>query len=158
MNLKRETILSPCRQYRNCLWRQWDVVQQSYAMFVGLNPSTADEVKDDRTIGRCVDFSKQWGYGALCMVNLFAYRATKPETMKRHASPVGEENDRWLAELVKEAGIVIAAWGANGTHMQRDQTVMHLLAGKLSCLGRTNGGHPKHPLYVRADAKPSAFP
>ena len=157
MNVKRETILSPCRQYRYCLWREWDKMNQSYAMFVGLNPSTADEVADDPTIRRCVDYAKRWGYGALCMVNLFAYRAPKPKVMKNHTAPVGPENDCRLTELAEGAGIVIAAWGINGSHMQRDQVVKHLLAGKLSCLGRTKGGHPKHPLYVKADVKPSLF-
>ena len=127
-------------------------------MFVGLNPSTADEVENDPTIRRCVNYSKRWGYGSLCMVNLFAFRATKPQVMKKHASPVGKENDRWLAELANGAEVVVAAWGANGTHMKRDQAVMRLLAGKLLCLGKTKDGHPRHPLYVKADGIPYPFP
>ena len=156
--MKRETILSPCRQYRYCLWREWDKANDSYVMFVGLNPSTADEAEDDSTIRRCVGYAKKWGYGALCMVNLFAYRAMRPKVMKNHAAPVGEDNDRWLTELAQRAGIVIAAWGTNGTHMKRDQAIMNLLAGKLSCLGKTKAGHPKHPLYVNGDVKPYSFP
>lgn len=126
-------------------------------MFVGLNPSTADEVEDDRTIQRCVNFAKRWGYGSLCMVNLFAYRATSPKAMLAHADPIGVDNDRWLVEFADDAAVVVAAWGASGTHLQRDQAVIRLLAGKLSCLGRTKGGHPRHPLYVRADANLCSF-
>lgn len=133
------------------------MMNPSYAMFVGLNPSTADEIEDDPTIRRCVDYAKRWGYSALCMVNLFAYRATKPTMMKAHATPVGADNDRWLVELAKDAGIIVAAWGVKGTHMQRDKAVMTLLADKLSCLGKTKGGHPKHPLYVKANVKPCSF-
>jgi len=152
--MKRETILSPCREYRYCLWREWDMMNQSYAMFVGLNPSTADEVEDDPTIRRCVEYAKQWGYGALCMVNLFAYRATEPAVMKAHAAPVGTENDRWLMELAKDAGVIVAAWGVNGTHLNRDKAVKQLLAGKLSCLKTTKDGHPSHPLYLKKCLKP----
>jgi len=157
MTVERKTILSTCRQYRYCLWRQWDMTDQRYAMFVGLNPSTADEIHDDQTIRRCVDYAKRWGYAALCMVNLFAYRATKPEAMKAHATPVGDDNDHWLVELAKDAGVIVAAWGVDGTHLQRDKAVMHLLAGRLSCLVTTKGGHPGHPLLLEKSLNPSTF-
>jgi len=155
--MKRETILSPCREYRYCLWREWDPTNQSYALFIGLNPSTADEIEDDPTIGRCVDFAKSWGYGALCMVNLFAYRATEPAVMKAHTAPVGIDNDRWLTEFANDAGVIVAAWGVDGAHLQRDKEVMRLLAGKLSCLVKTKHGHPGHPLYKKKSLKPSPF-
>jgi hypothetical protein len=156
-NLERKTIISSCRQYRYCLWREWDTGNRSYAMFIGLNPSTADEVKDDPTIRRCMNFAKRWGYGALCMVNLFAYRETEPRIMKIHPEPIGIENDERLVELANGAGIVIAAWGANGKHLQRDQEVMRLLKGKLYCLGKTISGHPKHPLYLKSNIKPFIY-
>ena len=127
-------------------------------MFVGLNPSKADEVEDDPNHTPLRGLCRRWGYGALCMVNLFAYRATEPRAMKVCSSPVGEENDRWLIELANGAEIIIAAWGTNGTHMNRDRVVMRLLAGKLSCLGKPKGGHPRHPLYMKRDVMPCPFP
>ncbi|MSQ91564.1 MAG: DUF1643 domain-containing protein [Gammaproteobacteria bacterium] len=156
--VERKTILSSCRQYRYCLWREWDMMNHTYAMFVGLNPSTADEVEDDLTIRRCVDYARQWGYGGLCMVNLFAYRATEPAVMKSYAAPVGAENDRWLLDLAKDAGVIVAAWGVNGTHLKRDKAVMQLLDGKLSCLKKTKDEHPSHPLYLKRSLKPCSFP
>jgi hypothetical protein len=154
-NIERKTIFSSCRQYRYCLWREWDKKNCSYAMFIGLNPSTADEVADDPTIRRCVNFAKLWGYGALCMTNLFAYRATAPKVMKSHAAPIGPDNNHWLIELSKNSGVIIAAWGTHGIHLQRDQAVIQMLQGKLSCLGLTKGRNPRHPLYVKSDVKPS---
>ena len=44
----REATLSPCRRYRYNLWRAWGK-RENYVMFVGLNPSTADETVDDPT-------------------------------------------------------------------------------------------------------------
>lgn len=155
--VERKTILSACRQYRYCLWREWDMANPKYALFIGLNPSTADEMEDDPTIRRCVNYAKQWGYGALCMVNLFAYRATEPALMKIHAAPVGVENDRWLVELAKDAAVIVAAWGRDGTHMNRNEEVKRLLAGKLSCLKKTSDGHPGHPLYLNKALKPFTF-
>lgn len=125
-------------------------------MFIGLNPSTADEVNDDPTIRRCIAFAKSWGYGSLCMTNLFAFQATKPDDMKAAADPVGPDNDRHLIELARGAGVVIAAWGANGTHLGRNVIVRSMIPN-LHCLKKTSAGHPGHPLYLRADLKPIPF-
>jgi hypothetical protein len=144
--MNRETILSPCRTYRYALWREW-IGGEGYAMFVGLNPSTADETQDDPTIRRCIAFAKAWGYGGLCMTNLFAYRATKPKDMKAAADPVGQDNDAHLLTLAAEAGVIVAAWGANGTYRGRDIAVRELLPS-LHCLQLTKDGHPGHPLYL----------
>ncbi len=155
--MKRQTIFSPCRNYRYVLWREWDTVSPAYAMFVGLNPSTADERSDDPTIRRCVGYAKQWGYGALCMTNLFAYRATDPKVMKAHPSPVGRDNDQWLKKAAKDAAIVVAAWGVEGEHLHRDHAVIRLLGNELTCLGLTKRGQPAHPLYLTKNRKPIPF-
>jgi len=41
-----------------------------------LNPSTADEKADHPTVRRCIAYAQDWGYGAPCMTNRFAFRAT----------------------------------------------------------------------------------
>lgn len=131
-------------------------MSKSYAMFIGLNPSTADETQDDQTIRRCIGFAKRWGYGALCMTNLFAFRATDPRVMKGHPKPVGDENDRWLVACARDAGIIVAAWGVNGEHMGRNIEVVKLI-DDLQCLVVTKEGHPKHPLYVPANVEPQPY-
>ena len=108
--MKRQTVFSPCRTYRYVLRREWDVLDHSYVMFVGLNPSTADEVRDDPTVRRCLGYAKSWGYGALCLTNLFAFRATKPAVLKANPAPIGQENDRWLVEMAR----VLASWSRRG--------------------------------------------
>ncbi len=155
--MPRQTVLSPCRAYRYVLWRGWDRANPAYALFVGLNPSTADEGEDDPTVRRCVAYARRWGYGAVCVVNLFAYRAADPRVMKAHPSPVGPDNDRWLLGQAKGAGVVVAAWGAGGTHRGRDQAVTRLLGGRLSCLRLTRDGHPGHPLYLPRTLGPVPF-
>lgn len=71
---------SDCRKYRYTLWRIWNE-SEPCVMFIGHNPSTADEKEDDPTIRRCINYSRDWGYGGLYMVNLFAYRATDPKDL-----------------------------------------------------------------------------
>lgn len=153
--MKRNTCFSPCRTYRYALWREW-IGGSGYAMFVGLNPSTADEMLDDPTIRRCIAFAKSWGYAALCMTNLFAYRATEPKDMMAVADPVGPGNDAFLQALAPEAGVVVAAWGAHGTFGGRDQEVRRLLPA-LHCLALTKDGHPGHPLYLPKTLTPAPY-
>lgn len=152
--LIRRCEFSPCRAYRYTLWREWDMMNSEYAMFIGLNPSTADETQDDPTIRRCIDFSKQWGYGAFCMTNLFAFRATDPKDMKAQKDPVGPNNDKWLELCAKNAGVIVAAWGRHGKHKNRQFDVldMHFLQFRLKSLGENSDGTPKHPLYLRRDS------
>lgn len=142
--------------YRYSLWREW-IGGSGYAMFVGLNPSTADESNDDPTIRRCVAYAKAWGFAALCMTNLFAYRATKPADMMAATDPVGPENDARLLELSGGAGIVLAAWGAHGRFMGRDFAVRKFFPA-LHCLALTQNGSPGHPLYLSKALRPIVYP
>jgi hypothetical protein len=122
-------------------------------MFVCLNPSTADEREDDPTLRRCVGFAQAWGFPALCMTNLFAYRATEPAQMRAQADPVGERNDWYLRTTAATADIVIAAWGVHGAHVGRADAVRAMLP-KLHYLRLTKSGHPGHPLYLPKTLRP----
>lgn len=150
--MERSACFSPCRTYRYALWRRWG--PGAFAMFIGLNPSTADETADDPTIRRCIGFAKSWGYDALCMTNLFAYRATDPADMKKAEFPLGRDNDGFLARLADSAGVIVAAWGAHGTYLGRDAFVRRTLGRPLHYLRLTKDGHPGHPLYLPASLRP----
>lgn len=151
--MKRTAHLSDCRKYRYALWRIWDD-NKPYAMFVGLNPSTADEIEDDPTINRCINYAKSWGYGGLCMANLFAFRATEPKDMMNAPDPVGSENDKWLLKSANDAGIVVGAWGDNGGFQNRAAKVIKLLP-EISYLKLNRTGHPAHPLYLKGNLTPT---
>lgn len=126
-------------------------------MFVGLNPSTADAAQDDATIRRCIEFARTWGYGALVMTNLFAWRATDPGDMLAAADPVGPDNDAALLAAARAADVVVAAWGVHGAHMGRDVAVRAMLP-RLHYLRLTKDGRPGHPLYLPADLRPTEWP
>lgn len=171
--IERKTIFSPCRKYRYTLWREWataDLFEGAndgergnrlgqYVQFIGLNPSTADETNDDPTIRRCIDFAKRWGFGAICMTNAFAWRDTDPEKMKSAPLPVSHFerwNDIWLRKISEGAGLIVAAWGKHGRHLNRDLTILELIPN-LHCLGINNDGTPKHPLYLGKDSLPVLY-
>ena len=136
----------PNKEYRYTLWRVWED-NRGYVQFIGLNPSTADETLDDPTIRRCVGFAKVWGYGAICMTNIFAFRATQPPDMFVATDPIGPENDFWLSRTAREASLIVAAWGIHGKYLDRNKDVMALIPG-MKCLRFTKGGYPQHPLYI----------
>ena len=154
--IERKAIFSEDQKYRYTLWREWDLFNSNFVMFIGLNPSTATETLDDPTIRRCKGFAKEWGYGAYCMTNLFAFRATDPKVMKSAQDPIGPENDKWIVQCAKEASLVVAAWGMHGSFLARDEEVLKLIENVM-CLGKTKEGYPRHPLYMLKTCKPETF-
>jgi hypothetical protein len=166
--MNHTTVFSPDRAYRYTLWREWSLQEiiltvereidprpMEYVQFIGLNPSVADETIDDNTIRRCIDFAKRWGYGGLCMTNLFAWRDTKPAKMKKVVDPVGPDNNHWLEQITREAGLVVCCWGVHGEHRGRDADVLALPSfqerqrnNSLFSFGHTEDGLPKHPLML----------
>lgn len=130
---------------------------------IGLNPSTADEWQDDPTIRRCKSFARREGCTRLVMLNLFAFRATKPAVMKAAPDPIGPANDRVIKHFASRPGaIMVAAWGVYGAHDGRAGDVWLAITqnanAELKCLGLTKEGHPKHPLYLPSDAPLRKFP
>ena len=143
---------SRCGRYRYWLRRHWNPGRLQCA-FIGLNPSTADARIDDPTLRRCIGFAKQWGYGSLLLVNLFAWRATDPRDLLDAPDPVGPQTNEWLRRATQESGVVVAAWGNGGKLADRAYDVATQLR-PLHCLGTTSLGMPRHPLYCRANCAP----
>ncbi|MFC4305772.1 DUF1643 domain-containing protein [Cohnella boryungensis] len=144
-------VMDPTDTYRYSLWRIWNADLPT-VLFIMLNPSTADANKDDPTIRRCIGFAKAWGFGALEVRNLFAYRATDPDELKRCADPIGPDNDKHILEGARIADKIVLAWGTKGSLLGRGQAVYQMIAKyEPECLAISADGHPKHPLYIRAD-------
>ena len=149
--VNKNATFSDCRKYRYALSRTWDGKKKT-VLFIGLNPSTADEKIDDPTIRRCINYAQNWGYGSLLMVNLFAYRATIPTELKNVKNPIGNDNDLHITELLKKADLAVAAWGNEGSLLNRDKEVKKIIPN-LMCLKINKSGQPAHPLYQKKDLK-----
>lgn len=153
MTMWTDAILSGCGKYRYRLERAWGTAPPQ--TFVMLNPSTADANIDDPTIRRCITFAKREGRGGINVVNLFALRATNPAELRLAAEPIGPDNDCHIADAARWAardGVpIICAWGAYAAPA-RVAAVLDIIerrGAECVCLGRTQDGHPKHPLYVK---------
>lgn len=156
---------STCREYRYALWRHWDwQAHSNCVMFIGLNPSTADEEVNDMTITKCMGFAKRWGYGGIYMLNLFAFKATFPKDMIAADDPVGPGNDEAFGYYRSRVGLVVAAWGSlDKRHRARLQwqsrisRVQDCISQPIYCLGRTQDGSPRHPSRIGYDTPRELF-
>lgn len=179
--------ISACGKYRYRLWREWrgthdpnnwrwlrdakggiakdgnnlDLGEPKACVFVMLNPSTADGSTDDPTIRRCVGFAKRWNFERLEVVNLFAFRATDPQTVLRMShgpksdDPVGVENSEHFERVMPRAGVVVCAWGNHGRHLDQDETALGWMLGyraPIVALKISKDGNPCHPLYLPSNS------
>jgi hypothetical protein len=137
-----------------------------------LNPSTADGQEDDPTIRKCMGFAGRWGFGGIQVCNLFAWRATDPKIVAvqffgSSTDVVGPMNDRFIRRMGDHGAlvgnpIVLCAWGSQPWlgKTGRAAEVVKWFKGsriKLACLGTTQDGSPRHPLYVPYTQLPMPF-
>jgi len=157
--LEQGATFSEDKLYRYNLWRRWGSRSSGKVTFIMLNPSTADAEKFDPTVRRCFGFARDWGFGSMEVVNLFALRSTYPEQLKKVSDPVGPENNAVIFKAVQESDLVLAAWGIHGRFHGRDLDVQKLIEGirDLHCIGTTKAGAPLHPLHQPKSLKPILF-
>lgn len=157
-------VISECGTYRYHLWRKVDQKGAKgigRAVFIMLNPSTADAEQDDPTIRKCVGYARCWGFEWLDVVNLFGFRAKDPKDLVRRVDfeggAVGPENDVHVTSVCREAQLVVCAWGAHGGLASRDMIVRGTLRGggiKHHYLKLNGNGTPSHPLYLQSGLQP----
>jgi hypothetical protein len=160
--IDRGATFSACRRYRYLLWRRWDR-SIAPANFLLLNPSTADEIKNDPTVERCERRARAMGYGGLIVTNAFALRSTDPKALYAEADPVGPDNAAAIVEAARAAALVVCGWGRHCEAVRPGwgRTLLRMLAeaGAVPhALAITSDGSPKHPLYVGYATQPAPVP
>lgn len=154
--MENKCIFSNDRKYRYVLkCSNIDLFEQNEKsiVWIGLNPSTADEFNLDPTLRRIRNFSLSFGFNTFYMLNLFAYRATNPKDMLNCSTPIGEENNFWINKLCHEYKTVVCSWGTLGNHLNRQDDVLKFIKDcDLKYLDLSKDGIPKHPLYLKSDS------
>lgn len=142
------------RKYRYKLWRTWDESKPK-VMFIGLNPSTANETDPDPTVTRCINFAKSWGFGGMFMMNLFAYVSTDPKKLVTSGEDI-YVNRHKLIETALESDLTVFCWGCFKQAAERAKDIIELFP-RGHCIRRTKSGNPEHPLYLPGNLKPIKF-
>jgi hypothetical protein len=143
---------SPDKLYRYALWRIWDVTKP-LVMFIGLNPSIANEKKDDPTIRRLGGkdgMAYRNGYGGFYMMNLFPFVTSYPSQLQTDLESK-IINDEWLQKINLLCETVVFCWG-NFKCAERAGEIIKMFPAAM-CFGKNANGSPKHPLYLKADTK-----
>lgn len=156
------------RTRRHTLARIWDQ-QFSACMFIGLNPSTADEREDDATIRKCIKFAKGWGFGGIYMLNLFPYRATEPKHMMSWIKDQSNGDIKQMLsgnivtikQYLPHCDQVVFCWGGNVPNHEHFEDFKPYIA-RISRICKKKSpmafklllnGQPGHPLYLTDDAR-----
>lgn len=151
---RADAVISDCGRYRYRLERQWS--EGPKMTFIMLNPSTADHQIDDPTIRRCRNFAKREGCGGFVVINLMAWRATKPDDLPVDAAAIGPDNLLHHDIALDEAdGPIVVAWGSNKRATPFGDDTLRRIARKgldAYALKLSKSGAPWHPLYVKGDA------
>lgn len=156
--MERGAVFSRDRKYRYRLWRIWDASLPS-VLFVMLNPSHADERRDDPTLRRVMGFAREWGYGGVYVGNLFTLVSPYPSDLLKASRPRGRKNEEHLSTMLGQTELLVCAWG--------NATILNALPNWKSsvvcrnapacCLGLNRNGTPRHPLYLRSGQRPQPF-
>lgn len=146
---------SECRNYRYALWRIWDEAKP-LVMFIGLNPSTANETDNDPTIKSVCRIAKANGYGGVYMMNCYPFVSTDPNELYNLDRVY--ENETWLKGISEKCKEVVFAWG-NFDVVKKLGTDKYMakLFPNAKALHINKNGSPKHPLYCKSGTQLKPF-
>ena len=149
LTIPKGAIFSGDRKYRYILWRVWSS-NPILRLLIGLNPSTANEFKDDPTIARDIKRAAQDGFGGLLRVNLYGYCSAYPEVLLGDGDFIGVQNDEYIKLAISMAKQTVCGWGSFPPVVNRAPEVLKMIPEPF-CLGINKDGQPKHPLYISYD-------
>ncbi|HVJ71696.1 MAG TPA: DUF1643 domain-containing protein [Sphingomicrobium sp.] len=155
--IERTACLSESKVYRWWLERHIDGGGKS-ALWIGVNPSTADGKVDDTSIRKLYGFGDRLGIKSWYVANKFAFRATDVRKVARAEDPIGWGCDMTLRLAMQQVDLVIVGWGAIGKLPPRLQNRWRDIVAMadefnvdLHCWGVCKDGHPRHPLMLSYD-------
>lgn len=133
----------------------------------GINPSTARPGVLDPTVKRVARFASDNGFDSWTMLNVYPQIATDPKLMDlEHRGALKFENESQIKRVIDDRPLtLLAAWGgliASRPYLRLLLRDIVASTARVGCewvsLGApTKDGHPRHPLYVRADVRLTRF-
>ena len=136
---------------------------------IGINPSTAQPGDLDNTLKSVERIALGNGYDSFIMFNVYAQRATDPDTMEKTCNPMLHRENLAAFRYVLSLSEKPAVWAAWGTIIEKRDYLPQCLRDMVAvgqelgaqwyCAGAcSKKGHPHHPLYLRKDERLRPFP
>ena len=138
---------------------------QNPLFVLGVNPSTADDVKSDHTITRVCGFAQRLGFDSFVMINVYPLRATDIMNLPTDADiDIHAANLNIICDEIAavEHPTILIAHGNSISKKKYLRSCLNDLLRKLAefknaefiQLGElTAQGNPRHPLMARADVE-----
>ena len=135
---------------------------------IGINPSTAEPDNLDNTLKSVERIALGNGFDSFIMFNVYAQRATNPDTMERTCNVLLHKENLEAFRYVLSISEKPAIWAAWGAIIEKRKYLSACVRDMLEvgeeygaswyCAGAiTKKGHPHHPLYLRKDEKIKPF-
>ena len=135
---------------------------------IGINPSTARPDDLDNTLKSVERIALGNGYDSFIMFNVYAQRATDPDSMEKQCNLALHKENLEAFRYVLSISDKPAVWAAWGTIIEKRDYLPGCLQDMLEagesygakwyCAGSiSKKGHPHHPLYLRKDEKLKPF-
>ena len=129
---------------------------------IGINPSTARPNDLDNTLKSVERIALGNGYDSFIMFNVYAQRATNPDTMERTCNAALHRENLEAFRYVLSISQSPAVWAAWGTIIEKRDYLKDCVQDMIAageefgaqwvCAGKcSKKGHPHHPLYLRKD-------
>ena len=136
---------------------------------IGINPSTAQPGDLDNTLKSVQRIAHGNGFDSFIMFNVYAQRATDPDTMEKTCNTMLHKENLEAFRYVLSIGENPTVWAAWGTIIEKRDYLKDCLkdmiaageeyGAKWVCAGKcSKKGHPHHPLYLRKDEVIRPFP
>ena len=129
-------------KHRYWLTRQWN--EKPFALCIGLNPSTANALKDDPTIRLLKRLLKPLGFGGFYMVNLFSLISSKPEVLRDYRMEDIIFDNQKIKDVAGWTTVTIFCWGAFEEAKPRVEAMRKMFPDAM-CFGKNQDGSPWHP-------------
>ena len=135
---------------------------------IGINPSTAEPDNLDKTLKSVERIALGNGFDSFIMFNVYAQRATNPDTMERTCNALLHKENLEAFRYVLSISEKPAIWAAWGAIIEKRKYLSACVRDMLEvgeeygatwyCAGAiTKKGHPHHPLYLKKDEKIKPF-
>ena len=135
---------------------------------IGINPSTAKPDDLDNTLKSVERIALGNGFDSFIMFNVYAQRATDPDSMEWEYNPLLHKENLEAFRYVLSISSAPAVWAAWGTIIEKRPYLTDCVRDMVAageefgaswyCAGKVSKkGHPHHPLYLRKDEKIKPF-